>query len=237
MRRTLIAIGIAAVLATTGLAAPAQADEYQDPLTAGDLLNYNHETYALSIAPLAGSDLVTRYGHRVAATYSVRVLLSGNTGDSVIYSGKLGYYRTAYLRLKTVSADTVRDYGIRTYLGKVTSFTATYAKQRVVAHTVTYRHRTLRTDVRMTAEHVAAYVKEHGSTAGIGGAKDIVLKSDGFFGYENATIRVLVDTAGSGSTTDYVVYGYDPTDGYQALFDSATGTARTATSTEDDLLQ
>jgi hypothetical protein len=102
---------------------------------------------------------------------------------------------------------------------------------------VSYRHRTLRTDVRMTAEHVAAYVKEHGSTAGVGGAKDVVVKSDGFFGYENATVRVLVDADGSGSTTSYVVYGYDPTDGYQVLVDSTSGTARTAMSTEDDLLQ
>jgi len=237
MRRTLIAIGIAAALATTGLAAPAQADAYQDPLTRGDLMNFNHETYALSIAPAAGAARVTRYGHSVAATYSVRVLLSGNTGDTVIYSGKLGYYRTAYLRLKTVSADSVRSYGIRTYLKKVTAFSAAYAKQRVVAHTVEYRHRTLRTDVRMTAENVAAYVKEHGSTAGIGGAKDVVLKSDGFFGYENARIRVLVDVAGTGSTTGFIVDGFDPTDGYQVLFDSTTGRARIATSADEQLLQ
>ena len=232
MRRILIAIGIAAVLASTALAVPAEA-AYQDPLTRGDLMNFNHKTYALSIAPVAGADRVTRFGHTVAATYSVRVLQSGKTGDTVIYSGKLGYYRTAYLRLKTVSLDSVRDYGLKTYLKKVTAFSATYAKQRVVAYTVAYRHRTLRTDVRLTAEHVAAYVKEHGGTAGIADAKDIVVKSDGFFGYQNARIRVLVDAYGSGSTTDYVVYGYDPTDGYQVLYDSTTGKTRIATSTED----
>lgn len=227
MRRTLIAVGIAAVLATTGLAMPASAAGYTDPLTGGDLVNYNHHDYRLSIAPVTGAETVTRFGHRVPASYSVRMIDPVTTGDIVVYSETLGYYRTAYLRLKTVSADAVRDYGIRTYLKKISGFSATYAKRQVVGFTEFWRHRTQRVDVQSTVNQVAAYVKDHGGTAGIGDAGGIVIKSDGYYGYEHARIRVLVDAVGSGSASDYVVYGSDPTDGYRVVYDSTTGRTTT----------
>ena len=235
MRRTLIAVGIAAVLATAGLASPAEA-AYTDPLTRGDLVNYNHETYALSIKPVAGADRVTRFGHRVPATYSVRVLLAKKSGETVVYSAKLGYYRTAYLRLKTVSQDTVRDYGFRTYLKKVTGFSAAYAKKKVLAFTVAYRHRTLRLDVSGTANQVAGYIEEHGSTAGAEQA-GLVIRSDGWFGYEDATVDLILDAHKSGCTTDYVVYGYDPTDGYSVMDDSKSGTTTTLSDNPRALLK
>jgi hypothetical protein len=230
MRRASVAIGIAAVLVSAGVATPAQA-AYQDPLTEGDLVNYNHTTYALSIKPAAGADRVTRFGHTVPATYSVRVLLAKRSGETVVYSGKLGYYRTAYLRLKTVSRDTVRDYGVRTYLKKVTGFSAAYAKNKVVAHTVAYRHRVLRADVAMTVSNCGGYVQDHGSTSGMGSG--LIVKDEGFFGYENARIEILPDAYGTGSTTDYVVYGYDPIDGYSVMVDSRSG-ATTTTRSDDD---
>lgn len=230
MRRTLIAVGIAAVLASTGLASPAQA-AYDDTLTRGDLVTYNRGDYRLSIAPAPGAKKITRFGHRVAATYSVRMLRPGRSSDTVVYSGTLGYYRTAYLRLKTVSIDIRRDYGIRTYLKKVTAFDAAYAKAKVVAHTVHWRHRTLRMDVGISAGNVGSWVKEHGGTTGAQQA-GIVIRSDGFFGYEDATVDLLPDAHGTGSTTDYVVYGYDPTDGYSVMFDSATGKTTTTFSTD-----
>jgi len=234
MRRSLIALGIAAA-ATIGLALPAQA-AYTDPLTRGDLVTYNRADYRLSIAPVAGAKTVTRFGHRVPATYRVRMVKPRRSSDTVVWSGTLGYYRTAYLRTKTVSLDIVRDYSMATYLKKVTSFSASYAKTRVIAFTVEYRHRTQRGDVAGTIPDAKAYVAEHGSADGIGTAASVALKSDGFFGYDRVQIRLYrADAYQDGaSPDDFIVYGFDPADGYQVMYSSYTGLTRTVR-TEDSL--
>jgi hypothetical protein len=222
MRRTLIALAVAAVLGSTALAVPAEA-AYRDPLTRGDHVTYNRADYRLSIAPVSGAATVTRFGHRVPATYTVRMIKPGKRSDTVVFSERLGYWRAAYLRTKTVSLDLVRDYSMKTYLKKVTSFSAAYAHQRVLAHTVEYRHRTLRGDVAITVSNAGGWVEDHDSSQGIDEA-NIVLKSDGFFGYDRVRIDVIPDARGTGSTTEYVVYGYDPADGYSVMYDSQAGT-------------
>jgi hypothetical protein len=229
---------LAAALTTALLmplgATAVSADTYQDPLTRGDLVIYNHATYALSIKPVAGSEQVVRYGHKVASTYSVRVIKSGKSGESVLYSGKLGYYRTAYARLKLVDSDSdvVRDYGISTYMKKVTAFSADYAKGRVQDFAVKYRHRTLVLDVKGTANQVAGYIQEHGSLAGISDDTNVIIKSDpGYFGYQNATVRIFVDPKDKSNKT-YQVYGFDPTDKYSSLYDSESGKVRSGITTE-----
>lgn len=237
MRRSVLTfVAAVGVVATMLAGAPANAASYRDPLTRGDLVNYNHHTYALGIAAAPGARKVTRFGHPVAATYRVRVIESGKSSDTIVYSGTLGYYRTAYLRIKTVSLDTVRDYGIRTYLKKVTGFSAAYAKKRVVAFTVEYRHRTQRGDVAATIPNAKAYVAEHGSAEGINTAKDVAVRSDGFFGYDKVLIRLYrADAYQDGaSPDDFIVYGYDQIDGYQVMYSSYTGLTRTAV-TEDSL--
>jgi hypothetical protein len=229
---------LAAALTTALLmplgATAANADTYQDPLTRGNLVIYNHDTYALSIKPVAGSEQVARYGHKVASTYTVRVIESAKSGDKVLYSGKLGYYRTAYARLKLVDSDSgvVRDYGIKTYMKKVTAFSADYAKKRVQDFTVKYRHRTLVLDVKGTVNQVESYIQEHGSLAGVQNDPNVVIKSDpSYFGYQNAKIRIFVDPKDSSNKT-YQVYGFDPTDKYSSLYDSESGKVRSGITTE-----
>ena len=236
MRRTLIALAVAAVLGSTALAVPAEA-AYRDPLTQGDHVTYNRADYRLSIAPVRGAATVTRFGHRVPATYTVRMIKPGKRSDTTVFSERLGYWRTAYLRTKTVSLDLVRDYSMRTYLKKVTSFSAAYAKQRVVGFTIEYRHRTQRGDVAATIPNAKAYVAAHGSADGIGNAKDVAVKSDGFFGYDRVLIRLYrADAYQYGaSPDDFIVYGFDPADGYQVMYSSFTGLTRTA-ETEDSLV-
>jgi hypothetical protein len=222
MRRTLIAFAIAAVVGSTALAVPAEA-AYRDPLTRGDLVSYNHADYRLRITPVSGAAKVTRFGHRVPGTYTVRMIKPGKRSDTVVFAKRLGYYRTAYLRTKTVSLDLVRDYSMRTYLKKVTSFSAAYAKKRVLAFTVEYRHRTLRGDVGVTVSDAGGWVEDHDSSQGMD--KEVVpAKSAGYFGYDRAYIDVIPDARGTGSTTEYVIYGYDPNDGYSVMYDSQSGT-------------
>jgi hypothetical protein len=222
MRRTLITLAIAAVLASTALAAPAEA-AYSDPLTRGDHVTFNRGDYRLSIAPVSGAASVTRFGHRVPATYTVRMIKPGKRSDTVVFSARLGYWRTAYLRTKTVSLDLVRDFSMTTYLKKVTAFSAAYAHQRVLAHTVAYRHRILRGDVSITAGNAGGWVEDHDGSRGID-ESGVVLKSEGFFGYDRVRIDVIPDARGTGSTTEYVVYGWDPADGYSVMYDSQAGT-------------
>jgi hypothetical protein len=237
MRRSLIAVAVAVGVATSVVigGTPANA-AYRDPLTIGDLVNYNHHDYRMSITPVAGAKRVVRNGHTIPATYRVRIVEPQKHGDRVVYTGTLGYYRTAYLRLKTVSADVVRNYGIATYVKKVTGFSAAYAKQRVVAFTIEWRHRTLRGDVASTVNQVADYVEQHGTAAGIEQHTELIVKSDGFFGYEKVLFHLYRANAyqdGAGPD-DFIVYGFDPTDGYQVMYSSYTGLTRTAT-TEDSL--
>lgn len=234
MRRSFLAAAaaIGVVLSALVGATPANA-LYQDPLTSGDLVNYNHHDYRLSIAPVAGADRVTRFGHSVSALYRVRMIDPGRTRDTVVYSGTLGYSRTAYLRIKTVSADVVRGYGIRTYLAKVRRFSADYAKRQVNHVVWATLHRTQRGDVAATVVNVQAYLAAHGSLAGIVDA-DVIVQSDGQFGYRPATIRLIQDAHHQGSTSEYVVYGFDSVDGYQVMFDSVTGKT-TSTLNPDDM--
>ena len=222
MRRTLITVATAAVLASTVLAAAAEA-AYRDPLTRGDHVTYNRADYRLSIAPVSGAASVTRFGHRVPATYTVRMIKPGKRSDTVVFSARLGYWRTAYLRTKTVSLDLVRDSSMTTYLKKVTAFSAAYAHPRVLAHTVAYRHRILRGDVSITAGNAGGWVEDHDGSRGID-ESGVVLKSEGFFGYDRVRIDVIPDARGTGSTTEYVVYGWDPADGYSVMYDSQGGT-------------
>jgi hypothetical protein len=237
MRRSIqAALAALGVTALVLVAAPAHADTYRDPLTRGDLVNYNHTDYRLSIAPVAGAKKVVRFGHTVAATYRVRMIEPAKRGDVVVYSGTLGYSRTAYLRIKTVSADVVRGYGIKTYLKKVTGFSAAYAAKRVTAFTVEYRHRTLRGDIAATVPEVKAWVEAHGSAEGVDRQKDLIVHSDGFYGYEKVLFHLYrADAYQDGaSPSDFIVYGFDPADGYQVMYSSYTGLTRTAT-TEDSL--
>lgn len=237
MRRSVLSVlAVIGVTATLLAGAPANAASYRDPLTRGDLVTYNRADYRLSIAATPGAKKVTRFGHSVPATYRVRMIKPGKHADTVVWSGTLGYSRTAYLRIKTVAVDLVRDYSMATYLKKVTSFSAGYAQKRVVAYTEAYRHRIQRGDVAATIPHAEAWVAEHGSAAGIEGAAGVAVKSDGFFGYDRVQIRLYRANAyqDGASPDDFVVYGFDPTDGYQVMYSSYTGLTRTAV-TEDSL--
>jgi hypothetical protein len=235
-RSVLSVLAVIGVTATLLAGAPAHAASYRDPLTRGDLVTYNRADYRLSIAAVPGAKKVVRYGHSVPATYRVRMIKPGKRSDTVVYSATLGYSRTAYLRIKTVSVDVVRDYSMATYLKKVTSFSAAYAKKRVDAFTVEYRHRIQRGDVAATIPNAKAYVAAHGSADGIGTAKDVAVKSDGYFGYDRVLIRLYrADAYQDGaSPDDFIVYGFDPADGYQVMYSSYTGLTRTAR-TEDSL--
>ncbi|WP_375387927.1 hypothetical protein [uncultured Amnibacterium sp.] len=237
MRRRVIAVVAAIGVATAMVTGSTPANAaYTDPLTRGDLVDYNHHDYRLSITPVAGAKKVVRNGHSIPSTYVVRVVEPQKRGDRLIFRGTLGYYRTAYLRLKTVSADVVRPYGMAAYLDKVTGFSAAHAKQRVDAFTVEWRHRTLRLDVESTVNQVADYIAHHGDAAGIEQHTELVIRSDGFFGYEHASIRLFRANAyqDGAAPDDFVVYGFDPTDGYQVMYSSYTGLTRTAR-TEDSL--
>jgi hypothetical protein len=225
--RALITAVLAAGALTLTTALPAQAaDSYTDPLTRGDLITYNNHTYALSIKANT-TKTVTRYDHKVPATYRARIIQSTNNGDKVLYSASLGYYRTAYLRTKLAAYDTQRSYGVATYAKKIASFSADYAKARVNLFVKNYLEKTLRGDVRVTVSDIEAYKADHGSLVGIEKEPNIVVISDGFFGYgdgDNVKMTITIDPRYNNQ--EYVVTAIDRVDLYQSVYDSYTTTIR-----------